>query len=478
MRRLQHLLVAVALAAPALAAQTPAKGKVPVATSSPKRVDPKATTVDASKSGATMVTGIGGGSGARPVGKRYRVSVIGFWAARQTYDDPLQLDGKGDEVYLAAHVAHLDTTREDVVEHAVLRTDVMGDVNGYGDRIRVGAANGDGGAGGILSGDRIPTRTLAPANAKGNTRGFPFVLFEGELIPGASALVVTPTIWEWDANAELLERWVISRDLRLAELVKPELLAMSLASTHYGAMEVTAPALSIETNMFGDARDRPIGMELGEPTNGTAAELFATSASSYLDGKGAAAVGESGNASRPSGPYGAVGGSARASSGRGVLGALARIIGKVVGAAAPVVDRVLAHAARFTGRMPGLELADPAWQKARLGGDSKNAVRLDPPDKAYIAARVDSLRTNRGLARTGVAVAIPRLLAHARRKTGARSAYFFEKMLVLTPTAIDHLFQSYPGSIGRPPAVIEVHYADAEALKGRYTLYLQVERLP
>jgi hypothetical protein len=31
--------------------------------------------------------------------------------------------------------------------------------------------------------------------------------------------------------------------------------------------------------------------------------------------------------------------------------------------------------------------------------------------------------------------------------------------------------------MSRPPAVIEVHYADNEALKGRYTLYLQVERL-
>jgi hypothetical protein len=435
--------------------------------------------VDAAKSGATVVGGSspaagGGTGGSRPVGKRYRVSVIGLWAARQTYDNPLQIDGKGDEVYLAAHVAHVDTTRDDVVEHAVLRTEVMGDVNGYRDRIRLGSANGEGGAGGIVSGDRIPDRTLSSAGAKRNASGFPFVLFEGELIPGASFLAITPTIWEWDANAELLERWVVSRELRIAELVRPEMLALSLSSKHYGPMEVAAPALSVRTNMFGDARDRPIGMELGAPTSATAADLFAASASSYL---GAAGTAPAGTGASTAGAYGAIGGSSRAAVLSGVLSAISRMIGVVVGRISPIAERILAQASRFTGRIPGLDLPDPQWAKTRMGGDVKNAVRLEPPDKAYVAARLDSLRANPSLPRSGINVIVPRALAAARRATGARDAFFFEKMLVLTPTAIDYLFQSYPGSMSRPPAVIEVHYADNEALKGRYTLYLQVERL-
>ena len=440
-------------------------------------------TIDVAKSAATMVTtsspATGGGTtGARPAAKRYRVSVIGLWAARQTYDNPLQVDGKGDEVYLAAHVAHIDTTREDVAEHAVLRTEVMGDVNGYRDRVPVGSANGEGGAGGIVSGDRIPERTLT--SAKGRVRAFPFVLFEGELIPGASALAITPTIWEWDSNAELLERWVVSREMRIAELVRPEMLALSLSSRHYLPMEVTAPALSIRTNMFADPRDRPIGMELGAPTSQVATELFAAGASAYLEPKGSATGGSANGASKPTGAYGAVGGSFSFGIGGGfsnALRAIQRIIREVVGKVTPVAERILAQAARFTGRIPGLDLPDPEWQKARVGGDPKNAVRLDPPDKAYVAARLDSLRARPSLPRTGISVALPRLLALARRAPGARDAYFFEKMIVLTPTAIDDLFLSSPGSMSRPPAVIEVHYADAEALKGRYTLYLQVERL-
>jgi hypothetical protein len=437
--------------------------------------------VDLAKSGATLVTGVsptagGGMGGSRPVGKRYRVSVIGLWAARQTYDNPLQLDGKGDEIYLAAHVAHIDTTREDVVEHAVLRTDVMGDVKGYRDRIRIGSANGEGGSGGIVSGDRLPDRTLTSAGAKRNDSAFPFVLFEGELVPGASALAITPTIWEWDANAELLERWVVSREMRIAELVRPEMLALSLSSRHYAPMEVVAPALSIQSNRFGDMRDRPIGMALGGPASVASAELFAAGASSFLDAKAAVGNGASA-ASNPSGAYGAIGGSTRAGSLRGVLGAIQLVIRKVVGQVNPLAERLLAQAAHFAGRVSGFAPSNADWAKSRLGGDSKNAVRLDPPDKAYVAARLDSLRANPRLPRTGINVIVPRALAAARRAVEMRDAFFFEKMIVLTPTAIDYLFQSYPGSMSRPPAVIEVHYADDEALKGRYTIYLQVERL-
>ena len=433
---------------------------------------------DTVKGPAPALGGGAGGGGARPVGKRYRISVIGLWAARQTLDHPLQLDGKGDEIYLAAHVAHLDTTRDDVVEHAVLRTDVMGDVNGFSDRIAMGSANGPNGAGGFVSGDRVPGINLGAANVKGRHPVFPFVLFEGELIPGASAVAITPTIWEWDGNAELLERWVIGRKQRVADLVRPGLLAPSLASLHYVPMELAAPALMLPTGREGMRRDRPIGMEHGKPQDMAATELYAASNNKYLDEKSA---GEPGAGTQTKsggfglGAYVSVAGSvARALS--PVLREIARIIEQALGPTTSAIEPLLDAAARFVGRMPAKGVSIETSK--RLGLTSKNAVRLDPPEKGYTAPRIDSLRKSTTFSRTGIGGIVPRLLGVVRRATGVQETYLFEKMIVLTPAGIDRLFASSPGGAARPPAVIEFHYADTEAMKGRYTLYVQVERLP
>ena len=442
-------------------------------------------TVDVARAGATVATGSspaggGGSTGPRPVGKRYRISVIGLWAARQTHDHPLQLDGKGDEIFLAAHVAHLDTTRDEVVEHAVLRTDVMGDVNGFSDRIAMGSANGPGGAGGFVSGDRVPGINLGATSVKGRHPVFPFVLFEGELIPGASAVAITPTIWEWDGNAEMLERWVIGRKQRIADLVQPSLLAPSLASLHYVPMELAAPALMLPTDRAGLRRDRPIGMELGKPQDMAATELYAASNARYLDEKSAAETG-TGSRTRPGG--GALGAYV------GVVGPVAQTLGLVLGDVARMIERTFGRYSRaieplleaaglFSGRLVAKAGVDAGDMSKRLGVAGKNAVRLDSPDKGYTAERVDSLRKSRAYSRTGIGGIVPRLLGVVRRATGVHETYFLEKMIVLSPAGIDRLFASSPGGAGRPPAVIEFHYADTESMKGRYTLYVQVERLP
>ena len=53
--------------------------------------------------------------------------------------------------------------------------------------------------------------------------------------------------------------------------------------------------------------------------------------------------------------------------------------------------------------------------------------------------------------------------------------YLFEKMVALTPRAIDDALSrsKTPGA-----TVISVQYADYTSLQGKYTLYLKVERLP
>ncbi len=113
-----------------------------------------------------------------PPGK-YRISVSGFTVNHQTDDDPLQLDGKGDEVYLSVQVL---TTALSLPASRLVETPIIGDKNGFPNRIAAGSASD---LGGLRTGDRVHLPT-------------PLVLWEGP-IPGG--LLVTPTVWEWDGNS-------------------------------------------------------------------------------------------------------------------------------------------------------------------------------------------------------------------------------------------------------------------------------------
>lgn len=116
-----------------------------------------------------------------PPGK-YRISVTGFTVNHQTEDDALQLDGKGDEVFLS--VAVLEPTALGNVPRwhgrsRLAESAVIGDRNGFSTRIRGGSLSDQGG---LQTGDvvRLPQ---------------PFVVWEG---PMTTPIVVIPTIWEWD----------------------------------------------------------------------------------------------------------------------------------------------------------------------------------------------------------------------------------------------------------------------------------------
>ena len=103
---------------------------------------------------ATVVT-----EPAEGTGERFRVSIIGFTANRQTLDDARQLDGKGDEVYVVAQVLKFQPNGQ-IVSNTFERSVLMGDTNqrpANEERMTVGGASGDGG---IRNGD-----TYLPPNA-------------------------------------------------------------------------------------------------------------------------------------------------------------------------------------------------------------------------------------------------------------------------------------------------------------------------
>ena len=155
---------------------------------------------------------------------RFRVTLTGFTVNKQSSDNILESDGKGDEVYFVVDSARYDgysdrggpilvfasvngreTLRANgnLTERKSLQSVVLGDVNFQNDppRIRAGSASQ---VGGLRTGDRYPTNE--PWNVSGalRTDRLPMLLWEGELTADRDLVVLIPTIWEWDGgNAEM-----------------------------------------------------------------------------------------------------------------------------------------------------------------------------------------------------------------------------------------------------------------------------------
>jgi hypothetical protein len=363
-----------------------------------------------------------------PLRGRYRVVLTGFTVNQQSYDNPLQLDGKGDEVYFAAYVARFDTTAADLVDQQILSTKVHGDVNGFPERKQAGFASG---RGGIRSGDRFPFPTpFKPAGALSMTE-LPMVLWEGELVQGQSAVLITPTVWEWDDDPELFAYWAVGRGEFVERLLEPDILSGILDNRFWLPMELGAPGLLVHTNMFADARDRPIGLDVGRATSDRFAEPV---------------------------------------HGSGGTGSIAAIASDDPSLIERFVSVILGNANTLA------EKYERIARDLLKGGEMAGRIPLPPPrSAAEVRAR---LRSHAATGRSVPLASIVTAVVSALRDRTATEVYFFEKALVLTPEAIDAALRSSSRVGGRPPGIIDVPYVDHSPLAGRYVLHIQVERLP
>jgi len=168
---------------------------------------------------------------------RYRVTLEGVTALRPTHDPSLRTatdvapvaDGEGDEIFVAAWLARVDTGATPLVEHAVVR-------------------------GRTSSGGTGPPR--------------PLVLWEGELVQGRSALLASPTVWEADGGPELYGYWVVSRGAVIDRLTTPDALLSLIDNRSPLPRELGSPALRVRADALGGARDRPVGLEPGRGAAG------------------------------------------------------------------------------------------------------------------------------------------------------------------------------------------------------------------
>ncbi|MGE0552222.1 MAG: hypothetical protein AB7R55_02205 [Gemmatimonadales bacterium] len=181
---------------------------------------------------------------------RYRVMVLGAHVRGETVDDPLQLDGKRDEIYFAARVQQFDRRDGQRLGSILARTAVMGDVNGHPSRVKAGTASAQGG---IRSGDRVPgVPDVGAYVAQPTSSLLPLLVWEGELRDGIDVLLVQPEVWEWDGGASAFNTWVSRTDeLTLADPPVQQLLAagqLTLTRRH-----------TFDIGRHGPGIDRPIG---------------------------------------------------------------------------------------------------------------------------------------------------------------------------------------------------------------------------
>jgi hypothetical protein len=147
-----------------------------------------------------------------PARGRFRVTLNGFTCNRQASDNPLAQDGADDEVFLFTKVfsveKRLDSNDVTFSLTGRIRTEAIGDTSStrFPGRVRGGSSRRLGANGGFRAGDSFPE---SPEKHTTNPQRYtlPQLIWEGDLIRRQNAVVIIPTIWEWDGVSNLFDAW-------------------------------------------------------------------------------------------------------------------------------------------------------------------------------------------------------------------------------------------------------------------------------
>jgi hypothetical protein len=190
---------------------------------------------------------------------RFRVTLNGFTVNHDTYDHALGYDGQGDEVYILADVAHFNGAGN-ILSRGSLRTPIMGEVNGQGERIQAGRATD---RGGLRTGNQFPSEEPWRRSGEPGERQPPMLLWQGTLKndgtrEGTTAVLIVPTIWERDELPEFVNGYKSNLDTRLPAYVR----TLGSSAIGLGNMIDVAPPLgdyAVGTAINLASHDRPIG---------------------------------------------------------------------------------------------------------------------------------------------------------------------------------------------------------------------------
>jgi hypothetical protein len=182
----------------------------------------------------------------------FLVTLNGFHVNRQTRDDPLELDGSGDEIF---------------IRDADFIIDATGHVNNY-------SFGGSGTRSTIIhshSGDSFPSGAPVDDARLTLSAGIPHFYYQGEIVQGEKALVLFPVLWEWDSDNEaprfLGDQFLtMARDRHLVDYVTRFL--SSSPGTSPGDFIKTGSEIGLPLGVtlshgplgLGEPGNRPIGM--------------------------------------------------------------------------------------------------------------------------------------------------------------------------------------------------------------------------
>lgn len=187
------------------------------------------------------------------VSGRFRVYAAGFRVGRATVDDPLQLDGAGDEVALSGGSFRVSRDANvSTVLGAAWHSTVMGEASRAG-VIQAGNATP---RGGLRDGNRFPGGAPGAPLFRGN------VFFDGTLTVGHDAVVVVPVLLEWD-NADLSFHSSFVNDFQRARQSMARRAAAAITSPDPSLLE--RPGLASDLGFLGSAFPGPAG-DLGPRT--------------------------------------------------------------------------------------------------------------------------------------------------------------------------------------------------------------------
>ncbi len=203
----------------------------------------------------------------RATSGKYRVLVLGVVVDRETADDPLEFDGKRDEVYVAAMWATFGNHWGHTTGSGFVRTPIYGDVNRLPGRIQAGSASA---LGGIKTGDVVPNgfSPVAQPGAAAFADRLPLIIWQGVLEDSGQFVVIHPTIWESDnkpgANFTSWQQWFFSPNGSrvLQNVAYADRATTDLKSIWLGEFDPSGYPLSPSFDI-GQGTDRPIGITEG-----------------------------------------------------------------------------------------------------------------------------------------------------------------------------------------------------------------------
>ncbi len=228
--------------------QTPAPAQPPVALPDPNQPPTQIGNVRPTPSTPPTPSASGG----------YEIQLLGARANRQTFDDPLNRDGWGDEIFASTIVSLIDRNTLAVRQSNVKTTQVYASFCSYPTCIVV--------PNGTVTGSMVPFSLplLMSVASPGLPDRFPLQLFRGALSP-SDAIVLAPSLWEWDGDNRGFQFWQTHQAPVVDSVATPAIATGDARWRRGGWCGIwhnisaeTGPRLSSRTIVLDAGMDRPL----------------------------------------------------------------------------------------------------------------------------------------------------------------------------------------------------------------------------